>query len=397
MSYLGLGEQVAMGALSLPSTLKNLNSLQWGGEQPQESEIASHQHSQVSLFEEFCNSLEKLLGYGMSKGCPVESALPEPQMSSGHFMGTFDEIKTRKQMFKDEGSMWRQERAVEVSQDEHQYTFQETEIFHQSDRHYMTVKNTVHVILDSSQSQTTKQPPRLAGVEMKVPNSAFGPHSSTGSGDAVAHDSNVDDENGAKTSFENLRSAFIARCTLEKPEDDLRQIQLNLSGYSELHPLNDAELQETIFSGEEDVTDGILDMDGDLGMHEVSHHGDSEGVRVSKGGPKHGRKPRFVGTSYSEGQGCGNLLVLHMRENVRAMERLLPYPTELPSSCEGKAISEIVAPHQENQVTAQLLDWLQRAEFDATPSPAVLVQECLISSIQRRVLLSCLFLLVIEI
>jgi hypothetical protein len=36
-------------------------------------------------------------------------------------------------------------------------------------------------------------------------------------------------------------------------------------------------------------------------------------------------------------------------------------------------------------VTAQLLDWLQRAEFDATPSPAVLVQECLISSIQRRV------------
>ncbi len=322
-----------MGALNLPSTLKNLNSLQWSGERPQESEIASHQHSQVSLFEEFCNSLEKLLGYGMSKGCPVESALPEPQMSSGHFMGTFDEIKTRKQMFKDEGSMWRQERAVEVSQDGHQYTFQETEIFHQSDRHYMTVKNTVHLILDSSQSQTTKQPQRPAGVEMRVPNSAFGPHSSTSSGDAVARDSNVDDENGAKASFENLRSAFIARCTLEKPEDDLRQIQLNLSGYSELRPLNDAELQETIFSGEEDVTDSILDMDGDLGMHEVSHDGDSEDVRVCKGGHKHGRKPRFVGTSYSEGQGCGNLLVLHMRENVRAMERLLPYPTELPSSC----------------------------------------------------------------
>lgn len=54
---------------------------------------------------------------------------------------------------------------------------------------------------------------------------------------------------------------------------------------------------------------------------------------------------------------------------------------------EKKAISEFIAPHQQNQVAAQMLDWLQRMNFKTTPSPAVLVQECLISYIDKRVLL----------
>lgn len=54
------------------------------------------------------------------------------------------------------------------------------------------------------------------------------------------------------------------------------------------------------------------------------------------------------------------------------------------------AISEVVAPHHQNRVAAQTLDWLQRVNFKATPSPAVLVQECLISSIERRVRLHTL-------
>jgi hypothetical protein len=53
---------------------------------------------------------------------------------------------------------------------------------------------------------------------------------------------------------------------------------------------------------------------------------------------------------------------------------------------EKKAISKFIAPHQQNQVAAQMLDWLQRMNFKTTPSPAVLVQECLISFIDKRVL-----------
>lgn len=54
---------------------------------------------------------------------------------------------------------------------------------------------------------------------------------------------------------------------------------------------------------------------------------------------------------------------------------------------EKKEISEFIAPHQHNQMAAQMLDWLQQVDFKTTPSPAVLVQECLILSIERRVLL----------
>lgn len=172
---------------------------------------------------------------------------------------------------------------------------------------------------------------------------------------------------------------------VEVSEEDSWRMKLSANTNSQLPPLNDSELWESIFAIDE--FDENQDVEASASSPD-SVLDDQSGFRKGRGNKNASQKPRdrlVVATDYSRGEGCGKLVSTLFGEDLKVMERLMHSSTELPSFKEKKEISEFIAPHQHNQMAAQMLDWLQQVDFKTTPSPAVLVQECLILSIERRV------------
>lgn len=141
--------------------------------------------------------------------------------------------------------------------------------------------------------------------------------------------------NKEETSFEELGCAFVAKVTLEEPQEVPWRIELSLGTYSELSALNDSQLRETIFNCNDSGLESPMHVEDKADSQELSSDEEYEGVfkrsAVYREDLRVATRFKPGGTDYSNGQGCGNLLTLHLREDVKAMERLLPYPTELPS------------------------------------------------------------------
>lgn len=97
--------QVYTGAFSSTLTYSNNLSTHLSEDQLLKPLDVAHQTSQVSLFEELCISLQKLLAhddtrqYVVSSPGPQENTighlLAKPSIKSGNFMEIFDEIQAR--------------------------------------------------------------------------------------------------------------------------------------------------------------------------------------------------------------------------------------------------------------------------------------------------------------
>jgi hypothetical protein len=154
---------------------------------------------------------------------------------------------------------------------------------------------------------------------------------STGFYDNLKQETATEDE----SSVEELRAAYIRKCTLPEPQEDPWRMKLSLSAYSHLPPLNDSQLRESIFGGVCGPVDSHTDVEGDgSSPHSVL---DDQNTRFES--DRHTefyenlRSSRSFenGTAYTDGEGCGNLLATHLRVDLKALERLMPYPTQLPS------------------------------------------------------------------
>ncbi|CAM6098848.1 unnamed protein product [Calypogeia fissa] len=88
-------------------------------------------------------------------------------------------------------------------------------------------------------------------------------------------------------------------------------------------------------------------------------------------------------TDFNDSLACGKVLLLHDRRTLTAVEKLLQYPTMLPPLQE-RNVSKTLPSGKSNEEVVGMLQWIQGAALTATPA-SVVVQECLISSIQKQV------------
>ncbi|KAG0618391.1 hypothetical protein M758_4G060000 [Ceratodon purpureus] len=397
------GEAIT-GSSSLPLQKKVSSNL---------SESLSHesgelpiQHSQTPLFEELCVSLRRLVARDCTRPIisspepddeTTESVDIKPSLKSGDYMETFYAIQEGRRKHKELGYIWRREQAAEMVQNSDNCISHETNILHNPDGHYLRLQQSLHIRLGTTDSDEVNKEPLGSGfdqgpeiIELQSPSG-----STVLQNDPESTSESIDKN---QSSSANLFAALGGKCLVEEPHEYLCRMKLNLSTNSQLPPLNDSGLWEDLFALDHNVLEKNLNIEGDI---ESPHSVLDEQFEFRKSRSIKSRKNRInndlgkdvkltrtvekVGTDYSHGEGCGKLVSTLFREEINAMDRVMPYTTELPSFQEKKAISEFIAPHQQNQVAAQMLDWLQRMNFKTTPSPAVLVQECLVSYIDKRV------------
>lgn len=377
------------------------------------SEILSHEsgelpipHSQTPLFEELCVSLRSLIARDCTRPIisspepdegTIESVDIKPSLKSGDYMETFYEIQEGRRKHKELGYIWRREQVTDIVQNEHSFISHEANLLHNPDGQYLRFQQSLHIKLDITDNKEEHEDhPDSEFDERPEITELQSPSGSTG----LQNEPKTTSENVNKnqSSSANLFAALGGKCSVEEHQEDSWRMKLDLSTNSQLPPLNDSELWENMFAVDDNGLEKKTDVEDDTGSpHSVLdeqfefRRRRSIKFRKSRSNNDLGKDLKLTGTrvkvatDYSHGGGCGKLVSTLVREEVNAMDRVMPYPTQLPYFQEKKAISEFIAPHQQNQVAAQMLDWLQRMNFKTTPSPAVLVQECLISYIDKRV------------
>lgn len=120
-------------------------------------------------------------------------------------------------------------------------------------------------------------------------------------------------------------------------------MKLSLSTNSQLPPLNDSELWEDLFAEDENDSVKNLDVEGDASsphsvLDEQFEFTKSRSFKfrksISKNDPcrdlKLTKTTLKVATDYSHGEGCGKLISSLFREDVKAMDLVMPCSTELP-------------------------------------------------------------------
>uniref|UniRef100_A0A7I4ANN1 Gamma-tubulin complex component n=1 Tax=Physcomitrium patens TaxID=3218 RepID=A0A7I4ANN1_PHYPA len=359
----------------------------------------STQQSQVPLYEELCTSLRRLVARDCTR--PIISSLEpddetidlvgtKPASKSGNYMETFYEIQEARRRHKELRYIWSREQLIEDDQNRDEASLHETNLTPHPDGQSIRFQlSSYSTLCTTASGNDQERHPNLVcdqGSEvakLQYQSGSIRLQSPTGfQNDFQPTSFNV---SKPQSSTAGLFSALNADSVVEVSEEDSWRMKLSANTNSQLPPLNDSELWESIFAIDE--FDENQDVEASASSPD-SVLDDQSGFRKGRGNKNASQKPRdrlVVATDYSRGEGCGKLVSTLFGEDLKVMERLMHSSTELPSFKEKKEISEFIAPHQHNQMAAQMLDWLQQVDFKTTPSPAVLVQECLILSIERRV------------
>ncbi|KAJ7557444.1 hypothetical protein O6H91_05G127000 [Diphasiastrum complanatum] len=164
---------------------------------------------------------------------------------------------------------------------------------------------------------------------------------------------------------------------------DVLHMQLSLEGYNGLPPLEDVEMREAIFRKNCEDTESLSNEEKLKSNSDTDKSPNTNIVGCNNDGDS---KLSRTCTDYSHGDGCGSLVTSFMKLDIRAVQKLLPYPTLLPIFQEGFRISDMLQPQAKDKVVKQILNWLQEFNAKMTLSPAVMVQECLLSFIQKQVI-----------
>lgn len=149
--------------------------------------------------------------------------------------------------------------------------------------------------------------------------------------------------NKNQSSSANLFAALGGKCSVEEHQEDSWRMKLDLSTNSQLPPLNDSELWENMFAVDDNGLEKKTDVEDDTGSpHSVLdeqfefRRRRSIKFRKSRSNNDLGKDLKLTGTrvkvatDYSHGGGCGKLVSTLVREEVNAMDRVMPYPTQLP-------------------------------------------------------------------
>ncbi|BBN01636.1 gamma-tubulin complex component 5 [Marchantia polymorpha subsp. ruderalis] len=172
----------------------------------------------------------------------------------------------------------------------------------------------------------------------------------------------------------------------EVPRESVLKGLVNIAGYCQLSSLDDSQLRGAIFKSCVSETSSIS-----RGHKEFSvGYGDIYNANGCRNSLQYdiyegGEASLPTSTDFNSGLGCGKLLLVHERQNLAAIEKLLPFPTMLPHFREKCHIAEQLPLLTANRKAVRVLERLQSGALKTTPSPIVLFQECLTSSIQRQV------------
>ncbi|KAL2611090.1 hypothetical protein R1flu_022782 [Riccia fluitans] len=159
-------------------------------------------------------------------------------------------------------------------------------------------------------------------------------------------------------------AAVIFARTEEIPNEKILRGWLNLAGYCQLSALDDAQLRGALFAS------NLSQISSTVQEHLTSmRDGNSE----------------CMATDFNGGLGCGRLLLHYDKQNFAAMERLLPFPTILPNFQEKCHVSKQLPFRSANRRAVRVLQWLQTESFKTTPAPTVLFQECLTAFLQKQI------------
>jgi hypothetical protein len=111
----------------------------------------------------------------------------------------------------------------------------------------------------------------------------------------------------------------------------------------------------------------------------------THGEEVSTSGREEdGRLQACAGSDYSSGRNGGALVVESSRFDIdRLMHGAVRDPTWLPPFTSGMDV--FVRGARNGAATGDALRWLRGATLKATPAPAVLIQECLLTHISKQV------------
>jgi len=160
------------------------------------------------------------------------------------------------------------------------------------------------------------------------------------------NDTESTSENVSKkvSSSANLFAALGGKCLTEEPQEDPWRMKLSLSTNSQLPPLNDSELWEDLFAEDDNDLVKNLDAEGDASsphsvLDEQFEFTKSRSFKFKKSRSKNDpcrdlkltRTTLKVATNYGHGEGCGKLISSLFREDVNAMDLVMPCSTELPS------------------------------------------------------------------
>lgn len=104
----------------------------------------------------------------------------------------------------------------------------------------------------------------------------------------------------------------------------------------------------------------------------------------TSGREEDGRLRDCAGSDYASGRNGGALVVESSRSDVdKLMQGAVRDPTWLPPFTSGMDV--FVRGARNGAATGDALRWLQGATLKATPAPAVLIQECLLTHISKQV------------
>lgn len=177
-----------------------------------------------------------------------------------------------------------------------------------------------------------------------------------------------------KPAFNVLGNPFTTSLfPIKKKDPESGTNNMCLSQYIVLPPLNDEDIYKAIFTHA--TTSGSPSEFVSIPDFHLKNTIDDNLERLSSS----------MGTDYGSGFCCGNLLVHHAKMDTSSMERLFLSPTVLPSSKEGWRFFSLHPCQQQNRFASVIFQCLQKAELKVTPLPQILVQECLINSIQKQV------------
>ncbi|KAK9165274.1 hypothetical protein Scep_000465 [Stephania cephalantha] len=90
-------------------------------------------------------------------------------------------------------------------------------------------------------------------------------------------------------------------------------------------------------------------------------------------------------TNYMFGFQYGESGYTRLKDDLKAVETLYPFPTLLPPFQESLHIPELFPSQENSTLASRVLNWLQGVVTKATPLPAVIMQDCLIVYIKKQV------------
>ncbi|XP_058069305.1 uncharacterized protein LOC131218651 isoform X2 [Magnolia sinica] len=148
----------------------------------------------------------------------------------------------------------------------------------------------------------------------------------------------------------------VSRDFLSKNKDSWDELNLSRNFY--LPPLNDDNLREAIFGGNDINTN-----------NEIS--GLPKGI--------------FKGTNSTFGFQFGEYQHLRLEDDIKTTEALFPFPTLLPCFQEDVPVLELLPFQKNSTLASRVLNWVQSFSPKATPLPLVIIQECLLIYIKKQV------------